>query len=202
MDCYASGLSVQGIQDEELTAALQEALASTEVGRAARDEARAAAEKHHGDGEGHYTSRDYPASISCFEAALSLDTQSETLRSKLTQILKIAEAAHEAAELGPTGAPMSLPLLHAHSKIGRWRKGMDAESEDVYATLEEHERKLTKSSRSWRRYASERSRSSSLAQAAMWDGGKKLLQKLHSCDLPTCPDFLTGLTDRSSRSIS
>ena len=142
MDCYASGLSVQGIQDEELTAALQEALASTEVGRAARDEARAAAEKHHGDGEGHYTSRDYPASISCFEAALSLDTQSETLRSKLTQILKIAEAAHEAAELGPTGAPMSLPLLHAHSKIGRWRKGMDAESEDVYATLEEHEHKL------------------------------------------------------------
>jgi tetratricopeptide (TPR) repeat protein len=142
MDCYASGLSVQGIQDEELTAALQEALASTEAGRAARDEARAAAEKHHGDGEGHYTSRDYPASISCFEAALSLDTQSETLRSKLTQILKIAEAAHEAAELGPTGAPMSLPLLHAHSKIGRWRKGMDAESEDVYATLEEHEHKL------------------------------------------------------------
>ena len=142
IDCFHSGLAVQGIADEELTAALQEALASAEKGKTARDGARAAAAQRHAEGEAQYTARDYPASISSFQAALALDTQSATLRMKLTQILQIAVAAHEAAVLGREGVPMSVDLLHAHAKVGRWRKGTDKETEAAYAALDQHERKL------------------------------------------------------------
>eukprot|EP01043_Picozoa_sp_COSAG02_P087812 COSAG02_NODE_25023_length_671_cov_0.522727_1_plen_206_part_10 len=93
VDCFFSGLAVQGIEDEELTAALQEALASAEKGRAARNEARAAAAQHHAEGEAQYTSRDYPASISNFKAALALDTQSEELVSHFAASLATAQQA-------------------------------------------------------------------------------------------------------------
>ena len=142
IDCFHSGLAVQGIADEELTAALQEALACAEKGKTARDGARSAAAQRHAEGEAQYTARDYPASISSFQAALALDTQSATLRMKLTQILQIAVAAHEAAVLGREGVPMSVDLLHAHAKVGRWRKGTDKETEAAYAALDQHERKL------------------------------------------------------------
>ena len=142
LDLYSSGLTVEGIQDEELTAALTEALATATSGRDTRDAARVAAAKHHDAGEASYTERDYPPAIASVKAALTLPTESVMLTATLTQILSIAEAAREAAELGPEGSPMSLGLLHAHTRVGRWRTGTDPEAEGTYSILEEHEQKL------------------------------------------------------------
>ena len=142
IDRFEAGLAVEGVQLPELRATLESALAEAEAGRDARDLARRKAKAHHEEGEAAYTARTYRESIAAFKAALALDTQSEMLRYKLTEILLIAEAALEAQLEGPTGNPMSLDLLHARSRVGRWREGTDDDREKAYSSLEEQEQRI------------------------------------------------------------
>ena len=102
--CFGAGLSLDGMDDEELRSSLRASLESAEASKAARDEAREAAEGHVAEGRRRLSLREYGEAIAALEAGLSLDSQCDDLRGRLETLLSSARSGLAAQESARTEA--------------------------------------------------------------------------------------------------
>ena len=101
---FNAGLSIDGLDDEDLKASLDAALESAEASKAACDAAREAAEAHLAEGIQRLSSREYGEAIESLEAGLSEDAQSDELRGRLEASLSSARSGLDAQESARTEA--------------------------------------------------------------------------------------------------